>query len=55
LLKRVAQKSGELWFNVPQSGRDQLKQALLDITLTQPFKIFHPSAPRVIAAIAFID
>ncbi|KAH8108280.1 ARM repeat-containing protein [Phellopilus nigrolimitatus] len=55
LRKRVAQKSGELWINVPQSGRDQIKQTLPKITLAEPSKLVRHSAARVIAAIASIE
>ncbi|KAI5118112.1 hypothetical protein M0805_003466 [Coniferiporia weirii] len=55
LRKRVSQRSGELWINVPQSERDQIKQKLPEITLAEPSKLVRHSDARVIAAIASIE
>ncbi|KAJ7224327.1 armadillo-type protein [Mycena pura] len=53
--KRVAQNSGALWAQLPQSDREQLKQKLLEIVLVDPQKLVRHSVARVIAAIAHIE
>lgn len=55
LRKRIAQKSGELWINVAQSERDEIKNRLPEITLNEPSKLVRHAEARVIAAIAAIE
>ena len=55
LRKRISQKSGELWINVSQSERDQIKQNLPEVIIAEPSKLVRHSGARVIAAIAYIE
>ncbi|EPQ56762.1 ARM repeat-containing protein [Gloeophyllum trabeum ATCC 11539] len=53
--KRVLNNSGSLWIEVPQDQRDQIKQQLPDLTLSESSKIVRHSTARVVAAIATIE
>lgn len=55
LRKRISQKSGELWINVPQAERDQIKAKLPEVIIAEQSKIVRHSGARVIAAIASIE
>ncbi|KAJ7720579.1 armadillo-type protein [Mycena maculata] len=53
--KRVAQNSGNLWGQLPQSDREQIKEKLPEIVLSDPDNLVRHSVARVIAAIANIE
>ncbi|KAI0070029.1 ARM repeat-containing protein [Panus rudis PR-1116 ss-1] len=55
LRKRIAQNAGELWIQVSQDERNQIKAKLPEIVLQEPAKLVRHSAARVIAAIASIE
>ncbi|KAL5537253.1 hypothetical protein ACEPAF_1076 [Sanghuangporus sanghuang] len=55
LRKRISQKSGELWINVSQTEREEIKSRLPEITLREPSKLTRHAEARVIAAIAAIE
>ncbi|KAK7030669.1 importin N-terminal domain-containing protein [Favolaschia claudopus] len=53
--KRVAQNSGNMWGQLPQSDREQIKEKLPEIVLSDPDNLVRHSVARVIAAIANIE
>ncbi|KAG2358846.1 hypothetical protein BDR07DRAFT_1452567 [Suillus spraguei] len=53
--KRVAQKSGDLWMQLPQDVRSQIKDQLPVLILAEQNKLVRHSAARVIAAAASIE
>ncbi|EAU90542.2 importin beta-4 subunit [Coprinopsis cinerea okayama7 len=55
LRKRVSQNSGNLWTQLDQSIREQIKQDLPKLILEEKNKLARHSAARVIAAIASIE
>lgn len=55
LRKRISQKSGELWTNVPQADQDLIKANLPEVVLAVSSKIIHHTGARVITAIASIE
>ncbi|KAI0782615.1 ARM repeat-containing protein [Abortiporus biennis] len=55
LRKRISQNSGDLWLQVPQDEREQIKAKLPELVLGEPNKLVRHSAARVIAAIASIE
>lgn len=48
-------ENGELWINVSQAGRNQIKARLPEAVLAESSKIVRHAGARVIAAIASID
>lgn len=48
-------ESGELWINVPQADREQIKARLLEVVLAESSNIVRRAGARVIAAFASID
>ncbi|KAF8159659.1 armadillo-type protein [Crassisporium funariophilum] len=55
LRKRVNQNSGNLWTQVSQVEREQMKANLPQLILAEPHNLVRHSAARVIAAIATIE
>ncbi|KAN0088830.1 Armadillo-type fold [Tylopilus felleus] len=55
LRKRVKQKSGDLWMQLPQESREQIKSELPKLILAEPNKLVRHSAARVVASIASIE
>ncbi|KAJ7043551.1 armadillo-type protein [Mycena alexandri] len=53
--KRVSQNSGALWGQLPQSDREQIKEKLPEIVLSDPDNLVRHSVARVMAAIANIE
>ncbi|KAI0259373.1 ARM repeat-containing protein [Gloeopeniophorella convolvens] len=53
--KRVSTNSGNLWLQVPQADREQLKTQLPEIVLRESNALVRHSTARVIAAIAGIE
>ncbi|TFK71348.1 ARM repeat-containing protein [Pluteus cervinus] len=53
--KRVSQKSGALWLQLPQDDREQIKAKLPEFILIETDNLVRHSAARVIAAIATIE
>ncbi|KAG2738800.1 ARM repeat-containing protein [Suillus brevipes Sb2] len=53
--KRVSQKSGDLWMQLPQDVRLQIKEQLPILILAEQDKLVRHSAARVIAAAASIE
>ncbi|KAI0040562.1 ARM repeat-containing protein [Auriscalpium vulgare] len=53
--KRVSQKSGDLWQQVAQGDREQIKTKLPDLVLAETNSLVRHSTARVIAAIAGIE
>ncbi|KAG2110622.1 armadillo-type protein [Suillus discolor] len=53
--KRVSQKSGDLWMQLPQDVRSQIKDQLPILILAEQDKLVRHSAARVIAAAASIE
>ncbi|TFK29742.1 importin beta-4 subunit [Coprinopsis marcescibilis] len=55
LRKRVSQNSGNLWTQLDQASREQIKSDLPKLILSEKNKLARHSAARVIAAIASIE
>ncbi|KAG9309494.1 ARM repeat-containing protein [Chiua virens] len=55
LRKRVRQKSGDLWVQLPQDSREQIKNELPKLILKELNKLVRHSAARVIASIASVE
>ncbi|KAF5383571.1 hypothetical protein D9615_003515 [Tricholomella constricta] len=55
LRKRVSQNSGNLWTQLPQNEREQIKSKLPELILAEPNNLVRHSAARVVAAIATIE
>jgi hypothetical protein len=55
LRKRVRQKSGDLWVQLPQESREQIKSELPKLILAEPNKLVRHSAARVVASISSIE
>ncbi|KAI6149260.1 ARM repeat-containing protein [Pisolithus tinctorius] len=53
--KRVQQRSGDLWTQLPQDERLQIKQNLPQLILNEQGKLVRHAAARVVAAIASIE
>ncbi|KAJ7180608.1 armadillo-type protein [Mycena filopes] len=53
--KRVSQNTGTLWGQLPQSDREQIKEKLPEIVLSDPDNLVRHSVARVMAAIANIE
>ncbi|KAI6126080.1 ARM repeat-containing protein [Pisolithus croceorrhizus] len=53
--KRVQQRSGDLWTQLPQDERQQIKQKLPELILNEQGKLVRHAAARVVAAIASIE
>ncbi|EGN95021.1 hypothetical protein SERLA73DRAFT_77038 [Serpula lacrymans var. lacrymans S7.3] len=53
--KRINQKSGDLWTQLPQDERQQIKDKLPELILAEPNNLVRHSAARVIAAIASVE
>ncbi|KIJ65152.1 hypothetical protein HYDPIDRAFT_175175 [Hydnomerulius pinastri MD-312] len=53
--KRVQQKSGDLWMQLPQAEREQIKDKLPQLILAEPNKLVRHSSARVVASIASIE
>ncbi|KAJ7876801.1 armadillo-type protein [Mycena leptocephala] len=53
--KRVSQNSGNMWGQLPQSDREQIKEKLPQIVLADPDNLVRHSVARVMAAIANIE
>ncbi|TFK40003.1 ARM repeat-containing protein [Crucibulum laeve] len=53
--KRVAQHSGNLWTQLPQNEREQIKTKLPELIVAEPNNLVRHSSARVIAAIASIE
>ncbi|OBZ65245.1 putative importin subunit beta-4 [Grifola frondosa] len=55
LRKRVMQNSSELWIQVPQDEREQIKAKLPEIVLAEPSNLVRHATARVIASIASLE
>ncbi|GBE86196.1 ARM repeat-containing protein [Sparassis latifolia] len=55
LRKRVLQNSGELWIQVSQEDREEIKGKLPELILAEPSNLVRHSTARVVAAIASIE
>ncbi|PPQ67700.1 hypothetical protein CVT24_002756, partial [Panaeolus cyanescens] len=55
LRKRVNNNSGNLWTQLPQSEREEIKQKLPELIIQESNSLVRHSAARVIAAIASIE
>ncbi|KIJ20624.1 phosphatidylinositol 3-kinase [Paxillus involutus ATCC 200175] len=55
LRKRVRQQSGDLWVQLPQAAREQIKNELPQLILAEPNKLVRHSAARVVASIASVE
>ncbi|RDX41000.1 ARM repeat-containing protein [Polyporus arcularius HHB13444] len=55
LRKRISQSSGDLWLQVEADQREQIKNKLPEIVLTESNNLVRHSTARVIAAIASIE
>ncbi|EIW79292.1 ARM repeat-containing protein [Coniophora puteana RWD-64-598 SS2] len=55
LRKRILQKSGDLWIQLPQEERQTIKSKLPELVLQEPEKIIRHADARVVAAIASIE
>ncbi|KAF8216431.1 armadillo-type protein [Mycena galopus ATCC 62051] len=53
--KRVSQNSGSMWGQLPQSDREQIKEKLPEIVISDPDNLVRHSVARVMAAIANIE
>ncbi|KAH7885809.1 ARM repeat-containing protein [Phlebopus sp. FC_14] len=53
--KRVREKSGDLWMQLSQDDRQQIKDQLPTLILAEPNKLVRHSAARVVASIASIE
>ncbi|KIK94994.1 hypothetical protein PAXRUDRAFT_827438 [Paxillus rubicundulus Ve08.2h10] len=55
LRKRVRQQSSDLWVQLPQAAREQIKNELPQLILAEPNKLVRHSAARVVASIASVE
>ncbi|KAF9244087.1 ARM repeat-containing protein [Melanogaster broomeanus] len=55
LRKRVRQKSGDFWVQLPQDTREEIKSKLPQLILAEPQTLVRHSAARVVASIASIE
>ncbi|RDB23353.1 putative importin subunit beta-4 [Hypsizygus marmoreus] len=55
LRKRVTQNSGNLWTQLPQNEREQIKSKLPELILAEQNNLVRHSAARVVAGIATIE
>ncbi|CCM01817.1 uncharacterized protein FIBRA_03885 [Fibroporia radiculosa] len=55
LRKRIQQGSGDLWMLVPHEDREQIKDRLPGLVLSEPSNLVRHSTARVIAAVAAIE
>ncbi|KAF8311476.1 ARM repeat-containing protein [Clavulina sp. PMI_390] len=55
LRKRVSQKTGQLWIQVPQEFRESIKTKLFEVVLHEQVPIVRHAISRVIAAIGEIE
>ncbi|KAH7913038.1 armadillo-type protein [Hygrophoropsis aurantiaca] len=53
--KRVSQKSGDLWTQLPSDERQQIKDKFPELILAEQNKLVRHSAARVIASIASVE